>query len=175
MGPATQRLLSFGSGQSVSVSSLGVIPGVVASAKLQVEPPQSTAVVAAVFVPPSLVLLTSTIAPGPIPVRKGNVALLNCRKTSCFPTSGALGVSSVATHWRSSIAPGLVKQATWLLEKVSPRSRETFIVTQAPERSTKNTLCVTSPTTWCESPPPTVNGGWSVNALWNGTWKVWPP
>jgi hypothetical protein len=29
-----------------------------------------------------------------------------------------------------------------------------FIVTQAPERSMKKTLCVVCPTAWCESPPP---------------------
>src|SRR5438309_3012353 len=165
MGPVIHRLLSPGSGQLVGVAS--VAGGVSSDVFWHRGAPFQSA---AVFVPPSLLLLMSMMLPGPIPVRKGSVTWSKFMNTSC-PSAA---FSSVATHWRSSITPGLVWQPNGLLEKLSPRSREMFIVTQTPERSAKKTLWVTSPTAWCESPPPPAfnTGRLSKYGLCAGTRKV---
>src|SRR5436190_4812310 len=175
IGPLIHSCGSFGSGHAVGVSS-GAPPMFSARAAnaLQVEAPQSTAVVAGVFVPPSSVLLTRTmLAPVKLFPTSPVVSSLNVKKTS-LPS---VAFSSVATHCRSSIAPTFDAQPRSFPTHVSPRSRETFIVTHAPERSTKKTLCVTCPTAWCESPPPPpVTAGWLKKyGLCGGTRKVWPP
>src|SRR4051794_24057089 len=95
MGPVIQRSLSRSSGQAVGSLSEGAgSAGLIAVAEVQVEPDQS----AGPFKPPSLVLLTRMIAAQHDPIVKGSVSLLKFMKTSCLPTSGAPGVSSVATH-----------------------------------------------------------------------------
>src|SRR3954454_20378849 len=169
-GPEIQRSGSVGSGHAVGSSS-EVAPGIAVWVNaLHGEAAKS----AAVLVPPSLVLLTNTrLQPGS-DVAMQPVSLLKFRYTS-WP-SGA--VSSVATHCRSSIAPGFASQPSLLLVQVSPRSREMFIVTHPPERSMKKTLCVACPTAWCESPPPDSSvpiGSLGKYGLCGGTRKVCPP
>src|SRR5438105_2183223 len=83
------------------------------------------------------------------------VKLMNETYTLPVVPVGCTAVSSTATHGRSSIAPTFCPQPSGSDTNVSPRSVDTFIVSQAgPGRSTKNTLWVFSPTAMWLSPPP---------------------
>src|SRR3954451_18235560 len=120
---------SFGSGHAVSALSaapvvgtgLNEVPLTTALNVLQVES------VANVPGAPSCWLRASASVGngGVVPVR--SKTWMNDTYTFCAGPSGPGELSSVATHWRSSIAPADVPQPSRSVVHVSPRSVERFI------------------------------------------------